>query len=194
MHSINRNKRIVHNTVCNCALIEVAFRQHNNWLCRVLTPHSTQWQVISDTFSGQSVVLLPTNKLTTTKNKYRQRTWTIVIIIPDPWETTFLYQRISVATQRFNAVCLVTESDLAVHPCPPSCAVWRLTYSAALTTLTNSVYCSHTPSKIAICKKTWNIGALWSLFLKKKLPTVVLINIRNVSAICILCTFMFMLL
>ena len=29
-----------------------------------------------------------------------------------------------------------------LHPCPPSGAVWRLNYSAALTTLTNSIYCS----------------------------------------------------
>ena len=29
-----------------------------------------------------------------------------------------------------------------LHPCPPFGAVWRLTYSAAFTTLTNSVYCS----------------------------------------------------
>ena len=29
-----------------------------------------------------------------------------------------------------------------LHPCPPSGAGWRLTYSAALRTLTNSVYCS----------------------------------------------------
>ena len=29
-----------------------------------------------------------------------------------------------------------------LHPCPPSGAVWRLPYSAALTTLTNSIYCS----------------------------------------------------
>ena len=34
----------------------------------------------------------------------------------DPWETTFLYQRIYVAIQRFNAVCLANTFTVSESP------------------------------------------------------------------------------
>jgi len=39
----------------------------------------------------------------------------------------------------YQAICIWYIWSPPLHPCPPSGTIWRLTYSAALTTLT---YCS----------------------------------------------------
>ena len=39
-----------------------------------------------------------------------------MICTADPWETTFLYQHILVAVQRFNAVCLANMFTVSKSP------------------------------------------------------------------------------
>jgi len=49
----------------------------------------------------------------------RQKTHVYTPCTADPRETTFLYQRISVAIQRFNAVCLANTFTVSESPSQP---------------------------------------------------------------------------